>query len=367
MERHLFSKKEKFFTLFLLILTVVMLLATVVSLLIFRKQIESAGILDEEGEKTYSRHYALIVENPSDSLWDAFYEAAENSGDALDVYVEMFGQNLSTAYTKEDLLSIAIESKVDGIIVEADESDEMTSLIYRAKKEGIPVVTVLHDCVGSGRVSFIGMNNYSLGSEYGNLIIQASDEIRSSRQKQQTGNGATGTVAPIHVLVLMDGQSQDNSQSIIYSTIQESLDGAGITSDDIIIETERISTTSVFRTEEKVRDIVVGSEELPDIIVCLNEQNTTSVYQTLVDQNKVGQIYVIGYYDSDTILKAIEKSGIYATVTIDTDQMGVSCVNALNEYDQTGYVSDFYSIDFTRINSGNVKEYLRRRTENATR
>ena len=34
-------------------------------------------------------------------------------------------------------------------------------------------------------------------------------------------------------------------------------------------------------------------------------------------------------------------------------------MEALNEYVNTGHVSDYYSVDFTLINADNVKKYLR--------
>lgn len=45
------------------------------------------------------------------------------------------GINLSQDYTREELMQIAISSGVDGIIVTADESDEMTGLINKAEEE----------------------------------------------------------------------------------------------------------------------------------------------------------------------------------------------------------------------------------------
>lgn len=63
-------------------------------------------------------------------------------------------------------------------------------------------------------------------------------------------------------------------------------------------------------------------QTLPDIIICLNELSTTCVYQAVVDYNCVGEIAILGYYDTDTILKAIERNVITATISIDTEQMG---------------------------------------------
>ncbi len=365
-------KKEKILTGILLSVTIVMLLATIVSLFFFRRQMRRVDLPGEEDVQTFDQHYALIVDDPDDPLWDAVYRQMQTVGEEQNVYVERFGDNLATSYPKADLLRIAIESKVDGIILEADESDEITALIYKAGLENIPVVTVLHDCVGSGRVSFVGINNYSFGNEYGNLILKAATEIRAGRKAAedaseedtdeadaQEGNDE-GTV---RVLILLDGQTADTSQSIVYAAVQENIEAAGDAAQKLIIDTERINANSVFRTEERIRDIVQNNTDLPDIVVCLNEQNTASVYQTLVDQNKVGQIYVIGYFDSDTILRGIERRGIYATVTISAQQMGDYCVEALNEYVNTGHVSDYFSVDFACINAQNVSQYLTEEAE----
>ena len=107
-----------------------------------------------------------------------------------------------------------------------------------------------------------------------------------------------------------------------------------------------------------------GRPRLPDIIVCLNEVNTVSVYQTIVEQNRVGESVILGYYDSDTILKAIDKDVIYATITIDTAQLGHDCIEALNEYIDYRRVSDYYGVDYRIINKDNVGDYLESGGEN---
>ena len=98
------------------------------------------------------------------------------------------GLNLETDYDKRDLMKIAIDSKVDGIIVEADESAMMTDLIREAEDNGIPVVTVLEDNTQAGRQSYVSISYYNLGREYGN---QLCDIIR---EKQVKGYGSRQNV-----------------------------------------------------------------------------------------------------------------------------------------------------------------------------
>lgn len=61
----------------------------------------------------------------------------------------------------------------------------------------------------------------------------------------------------------------------------------------------------------------------------------------MVDYNIVGQVYILGFYTSDTILQAVDKNIISATIAVDYRDMGSRCVDALNEYLDTGYVNDF--------------------------
>ncbi len=335
-----FSKREKIDAFILAIVTVIMLLVTLFGLIYFQWRISDSKLPNEQYNE-YERQYVLITKDIGDTFWDTVYDQMVETGEKSGVYVERLGKNLSVEFSKADLMEIAIDSNVDGIILEADESDKTTALINKANAKGIPVVTILHDCMGTPRVSYVGISNYNLGSEYGKLISSVAADTKGICQ----------------VLLLMDSNSSDPSQNIIYSAIQDELENEQLDKDKVDMKIAKISNDSPFSAEESIRDVF--EQYHPDVVVCLNELNTTSVYQMVVDQNKVGQTAIIGYYDSDTILRAVERNVIFATITVNTEQMGRYCVEALNEYVNTGHVSDYYSVDFTLINADNVKKYLR--------
>lgn len=306
------------------------------SMLYFRDKIrESTELVESLEYNSYDKYYALITEDSGDIFWQSVYEGALKEGKGSGVYVEMFGENLSGEYSKEELMKIAIHSKVDGIIVEADESEEMQEQIRRAHEAGIPVVTALYDNSESLRQSYVGVNSYNLGLEYG-------DQICKMIKRKPEGEYS--------VLVLLDKEKTDSNQNILIGAIRERIQAQGM-EHRITVETAQVKNDSMFAAEETIRDIFMEAEQLPDVMVCLNESNTSCVYQTVVDYNKVGQIEIIGYYTSETILSAIEKEIIYSTIAIDTQQMGEYCVEALNEYIQSGRVSDYYGVDVSLINA----------------
>lgn len=310
------------------------LILVLCSMLYFHYKIgESSRLVEALEYSTYDKYYVLVADDDKNIFWQGVYQGAIREAKKSGAYVEMFGENLGGEYEKEDLMKIAIRAKVDGIIVEADESAEMEEQIRLAHEAGIPVVTALYDSPQSMRQSYVGVSSYNLGIEYGDQICEM---IKRKPEGQYT------------VLVLLDKEKTDSNQNLLLSAIRERIHTQGM-DERILVETVQVEDDSMFAAEESIRDIFAQSE--PDVIVCLNERNTTSVYQTVVDYNKVGQVEIIGYYESDTIRKAIEKNIIYSTISIDTIQMGEYCVDALNEYSQSGYVSDYYGVDVSILNT----------------
>ena len=347
--------KNKILTIILSAALVFTSIATLVGLIVFGRQIEEGREVAGAAAREYKNWYVLITEDSENAFWDSVYESMCEEGDKTDAYIEKFGDNLSQKYTKKEMMEIAIASGVDGIILEADDSEDMNSMVKKASSAGIPVVTVLWDTTSRTRKSYIGPSNYNLGKEYANMILRAAKNMRR-RIILNTGNSAA---TDIDVLVLLDSDSAGTSQNIILTSMQDVLYADDSLGTNITTSTQLIETNNIFNSEESIRLLLQGRDRpVPDVIVCLSEVNTKNVLQALVDQNKVGEVSVIGYYDSDSILKAIEKGIIYASAAVDTKQMGEYCVSALNEYKQTGYVNEYYSVDFTMIDQTNVGKII---------
>lgn len=295
----------------------------------------------------YDQYYVMIVDDNRSSYWNAIYQSAYDYGLDKGIYVDLMGENLLQEYSKEDLLKIAIASDVDGIIVSADESEQFVELIDKAIDEGIMVVTLEDDAPSSKRLSYIGLGNYILGREYGKQILS----LASNYSKDPTRNGKE----IVYVTMLVDAKDKESGFDILSSAITETAaKNENITVD---IRFVAVDSTNTFAAEEKIRDIFMSGSQ-PDIIVCLSELTTVCAYQTVVDYNKVGQVDILGYYTSDTILNAIDHNVIYATMVIDTEQLGHYCVDALNEYHMFGNTSQYYTTDITIVNKDNVKDYL---------
>lgn len=337
--------KKQNYTLYLIVTVLLLVITTTVGVFAFGIYVDF--FTQESAAGSYDKYYVMIAGDSNSPLWQSIYEGACEAGLRENSYVDLLNASFDSNYTREDLMRIAIASEVDGIIVAADESEEMTELINAAAAQGIPVVTLYGDNTQSERCTFVGIGSYDLGKEYGREVLEIAQEKKFSDTEKHL----------VKVMVLVNAYAQDSGQNILCSGIQETIENEKQEEMDIELSLVSIDDTNAFSAEESIRDIFMEGD-LPDIIVCLNELNTICVYQAVVDYNKVGQVNILGYYDSDTIINAIDRNVIDATISIDTKQMGKYCVEALTEYNAFGNTSQYFIADIRLINKGNVALYL---------
>ena len=186
--------------------------------------------------------------------------------------------------------------------------------------------------------------------------------IKDTRREKILGDENSVQTGKVQVAILADADTKNAGQNIIISAIQDTISEENVTDAEFDISIIAVNNTNAFSAEESIRDIFL-KEDVPDVIVCLNELNTTCAYQAVVDFNKVGEVNVLGYYDSKEIVEAIDRGGVYATVSIDTRQLGEYSVSALLDYYEFGNTSEYYLADVTLIDKNNVEKFLKKEAE----
>ena len=329
-------------------LTAIMVVLVAVALILYARQMKAVEGLKSDGMSgdRYTGHYAMIVEDGADEFWQSVYAGALSEAESQNIYLEFMGEDLNVSYSTEELVKMAIAAKVDGIMLEADGSGELDLLIEDAVDAGIPVVTLLKDAAGSLRVSYVGISYYNLGQQYAEQIVS----VIAGRELASKGE--------INVLVLMDNDINDTSRNIVYSSIRDVLNGRQDTKDRVKLNSEPVDSSTAFAAEESIRNLFLSAETLPDIIVCLDETSSACVYQAIVDYNQVGRVELVGDYTGTTVLSGISKKIIYSTTGVDTEALGKNGVDALTEYIETGYVSEYYSVDTFIVNQYDIDDYM---------
>ena len=305
-----------------------------------QKKLDQVDLGEGEGASSYAKHYLMIAGAENTLMWDSIYESASQAAKDADAYLELIEPGHDSNYSQADYLRIGIASQVDGIILEADGSDEEQELIQEASDADIPVVTVLTDDSSSARISFVGLNSYQLGNAYTEQILGLLKEHENTQ-----------------VLLLSNSQSKTQETNLIYYQIKKELEEKKKDYQTVTISEYNIDSSSGFDTEEFVRDIFVSEENLPDVLVCMDEVVTECVYQALVDYNQVGNVDVVGFYYSDVILDGISKGIISSAIALDMDEIGRYSVNALEEFSSLGHTSNYYSVGQHVITRSNVGAY----------
>lgn len=327
-------RKSKQALLVLLILCI-LAFASILTIFVYLRKLQAIGS-GSDTPVTYNHHYAFVgnLSRPELSpIYEAAYEYAEGKGN----YIERTGEGLNTNYGVADLMDMARLSDVDGIIVDADDSEETRDAINAASDAGIPVVCIGTDTYGASRTSYVGISYYDLGQEYGRAIAALKEDTIQM------------------VMILISPNDRTNSQNQVYLGIVDYIRSAGL-SGSFSFETYQAGDDSSFSSAEAVTDII-SSYSLPPILVCLDETITTAVCQGLYDADKVGSCKVLGYSFNDTIAQAIENGTIEETVTLSSTQVGPSAVACLDDAIDTGDAAYKVPIDLVIINQDNLQAY----------
>ena len=184
----------------------------------FQKSMDQVDLGEGERAASYEKHYLMISSEDNALMWDSIYESASEAAKELDVYVELVTTGQGTDYDLEDYLRIGIASQVDGIILEADGSEEEQNLIQEALEDNIPVVTVLTDDSSSDRISFVGLNSYQLGNAYTEQVLGLLKENQTTQ-----------------VMLLSNSQSKTQETNLIYYQIKKELEEK-LAEDGIIVK-----------------------------------------------------------------------------------------------------------------------------------
>ncbi|WP_321048494.1 sugar ABC transporter substrate-binding protein [Porcincola intestinalis] len=291
------------------------------------------------GDTVYKRHYLFISSDTSDIWQDVFRAASEAAGES-GAYLEWCGQETSARYSDEEGIEIGVAEKVDGILLYESTEKDLKDAVSDAQSRGIPVVTLLRDIEDSPRISYVGFSNYERGRLYGDQLVSL---LHKGENK---------------VCVLTDNGDSEGELNLLYSQMTQAVKEKGADGSTISLSAVLADSGEDFDAEETIRNLLMG-DSVPDILICETSVQTDCAIQTIIDNNLVDRVQVIGYYTADMTLSAIQRELIPAALTIDTDSLGHSAVAALNEYLDTGHVSDYYNISLQTVNAKNVYQYLR--------
>ena len=320
-----------------IVLFCVLILITIGVITIYIAMSNKSSEVVVEPITEYQGHYCFVVDDLSDEFLNVVYDEISKQAEQEGIYVDKVGENLTGTYTLCEKLEMAIATNPKGIIIEAEDSAELRNLIKNAVSEDIIVVAIVTDAPGSARQSFIGPNYYDLGKAYG-LRLRELDFI-----------------GRCDVAVLLNSNLPENNRNSIIQGIVETVNTTGryYRVDTIIVD-----SGTTFSVEEAVRTLVLNDSYKYDAIVAIDPKTTTYAYQALVDYNHVGDVDIVGFYVSESVLNGIKNGNLNASVTLNPIEIGDNCVKAIKEYENYGYSSYYIPVSIETITAKNADDFV---------
>jgi len=297
----------------------------------------------------YKYHYAFIADDEDDPFIKDIYNSAKEKGKTEGIYVDWSLDSRTTEYDKSDYLSIAIASKVDGIILVGENNNKILDLIEQAKENKIPVVTIMNDSNIQKGKNYICLDNNKLGNEYGLLI----KEIIKSK--------AVNVDKRLDIVLLSRSNQDSNQKELIKSGIQDALSNDKEINIDCNIKDISLDNKVPFSAATKITSHIRESGNSPHVIICSTKEDTLNVYATLIDYSTTNNTKIFGFYDSTEILNAISHDNyIYATIKPDYKKIAYKCMDTLKNASGDLEKNNIIKIDsFDIIDHNNVDKKLK--------
>ena len=313
---------------------ILMILICITSGFLFWVQREEANVFISKPRY----HFYLIAQNSVDPFWKELKLGLEAAAREQKVVVEFNAPRFNNPQEELRFLDIAVTSEVDGIITHVSSDSDFTELINKAVGKGIPVVTLENDDKNSDRNSFVGTNSFELGKAAAELMIMA-----------------TAGRANIAVIVSNDLELDSTIQNLKMNGFLSTLKGFP----EMKVVRTYTSKMGILSAEEITQQIISGQDNI-NAIFTTSSVDTIGSAQLVVDRNKVGSIAIVGYGDTEDILRYISKDIIYGTVMSDPYKMGYESINALIDIKEKNNVSTFIDTGVKVITKENVDEYMKK-------
>lgn len=267
--------------------------------------------------------FMVIVDGSDLKFVEEFEQGLLEAANHHNVAYELWyfdGENKSDKIQRQ--FDIAIESNVDGIILQAFDTISFDQTLQKANTRDIPVITIGTDIPAQEKVSFISNNQYRMGTQLGKLLKEYFENEKIN----------SGTI------ILFQNDRIENSDKAL--AINEVLN------DRFNIQRIRndLSADNALNTVGMTQSILKKYDDIVSII-CSNGEETLGTIQALKDQNMIHDIVVIGNDDYDEILDYVEREIIFATVVVENKRIGYEAIEEMVKYKNQEFVSQYRDIN----------------------
>lgn len=289
--------------------------------------------------RTYPDYYfSLIVNTQDDIYWQEFKDGATAAGKHFNAAIEF--NEVSEPESQRQIVEyihIATQSKMDGIIVAGESTDEYNTAIMGATESGINVVVGNFDTSGSGRVAYVGTNHYEYGVDAANLIAQLG-----------------GSEAQIDLAIIFSGNKDGNNAA---DPATQNMNN-GIRTGSINLTSTLYGTSDLLGAEDQIRTTLNEHPDI-DVILCTNAKDTVSAANVIRERNLVGEVYIVGTGVTSEIVDYIKKGVIFGVLDRRGFNAGYQSVRVLYESMGDTFKTNYMDINTSTYTADNISAYVK--------
>jgi len=288
-------------------------------------------------------HFSLILKTEDEVYWQDFiqgvYEAAKANNSAVE-YNPVFNPDSNSKMVK--YIDIASKSKVDGVIVNGNNTAEYASAINVATDEGLNVVLGGIEAADSSRLSYVGTNFY----EYG---INAAKLIKQIDQGDESINLAV-------ILSIQNDSGEDQSAPTQSDIMMNGLKSVIDSDNRVNLVSTQYRNSNLLGAEDLTRNILTKYDDI-DIIFCTNAKDTIAATRVIIERNLVGDVYIVGTDVTEDIINYIKKGIVFGVLDRNGYEAGYNSIEILHDNLGNNFQPSYIDIDINIYTNLNIATY----------
>ena len=282
-------------------------------------------------------HIQLLTRDTKEYFGTLFENGARDAAQKLDIYAEFVAKPRGEDENPAAAVEMAVHAGVDGIVLTAADSAKARDAVKYAKENKLSVLTYENENYALPNMPTVGVNRYNLGTMAGEMALKASGAGR-------------------HVALILPDSNDDGEiqyKNLIVQGVLESFSKSNASP-----QLDQILTVHAKSFEsEKILPALMEDDPEVDQILCMEESITPGIAQSLVDNNQVGRIQLIGYGLMPQTVDYIRKGVIYGTVCPDAYEIGYESVRQLCRAMEGQQISDSISTDLYTLKLEDLKDW----------
>ena len=289
---------------------------------------------------------AFIYQNNNRQFWQLVRDGATKAARGQSLHLSFMEANHGQEFQLTDYFKLAIDSDYDGIVVDP-ENERMLELIEQAQGKKIPVVLVVSDLPDSGRLSYVGTNNYLTGFVAGKTLISKLSNSYHSGPRE---------FAVLTAVTCEDDVSTSAADSLKVFGFREA-----ISSRETHIPLWEKCQPTLFDSINLLRQLLNKHPRLDGLFITY-PAGTVAAARVLAERNLLSRIAVIGYGDTLGIQDYIRQGYISASIVEYPYQIGFTAVTHIRDYLQDKLFYANKDIDAIVVDSTNLDDLKKRGT-----